>query len=148
VFCATGSPLVGCGSSPRTDGLGWREAVIRTYHPWRIARAPLGPPMSPLGTMMTPEWPSRLPLLHFNVDSVPILFFFKCHNETWTSTRMWCRYLPHAPAHSQVQKVVDLQDSMQQYSCCECETRFLGWIVQVCVRSQRDVVHHRDVNHC
>jgi hypothetical protein len=22
VFCATGSPLLGCGSSPRTDGLG------------------------------------------------------------------------------------------------------------------------------
>jgi len=30
VFCATGSPLVGCGSSPRTDGLGRREASAST----------------------------------------------------------------------------------------------------------------------
>jgi hypothetical protein len=40
VFCVTGPPLVGCGSSPRTDSLGWREAMIRIYHPRRIATAP------------------------------------------------------------------------------------------------------------
>jgi len=54
VFCATGSPLVGCGSSPCADGLGWREAIIHIYHPWRIARAPLGPPVSPLSNLVTP----------------------------------------------------------------------------------------------
>jgi hypothetical protein len=62
VFCATGSHPVGCGSAPRTDGLGWKEAIIRVYHPWRIARALLGPPVSPLGNMMTPLRPGRLPL--------------------------------------------------------------------------------------
>jgi hypothetical protein len=49
VFCTTGSPLVGCGSSPRTDGLGRKEAIIHIYHPWRIARAP------PQATIITPR---------------------------------------------------------------------------------------------
>jgi hypothetical protein len=53
VFCATGSPLVGCGSSPCTDGLGQREAIIRICHPWRIARALLGPSVSPLSNTVT-----------------------------------------------------------------------------------------------
>jgi len=61
-FCTTGSPLVGCGCSPRTDGLGRREAIIRIYRPWRIARAPLRPPVSPLGKLVTPVRPGRLPL--------------------------------------------------------------------------------------
>ena len=65
VFCATGSLLVGCGCSPCTDGLVWREAIICIYRPWRIARAPLGPPVSPLGNPVTPVQPSRLPLTPF-----------------------------------------------------------------------------------
>ena len=32
------SPLVWCGSSPRTNDFEWREAIfVRTCHPWRIA---------------------------------------------------------------------------------------------------------------
>jgi hypothetical protein len=42
VFCVTGSPLVGYGSSPCTDGLGWKEIAFRIYHPWKVTRAPLG----------------------------------------------------------------------------------------------------------
>jgi hypothetical protein len=61
VFCMTGSPLVGYGSSPHTDGLVWREAIFWVYHPWRIARALLRPPLSPLGNTMTPVRPSQLP---------------------------------------------------------------------------------------
>jgi len=38
----TGSPLVGCGSSPHTDSLRKREAMICIYRPWRIAQAPSG----------------------------------------------------------------------------------------------------------
>jgi len=53
VFCTTGSPLVGYGSSPCTDSLGRREAIIRIYRPWRIARAPLGPSVSPLSNLVT-----------------------------------------------------------------------------------------------
>jgi len=53
VFCATGSPLAGCGSSPRINGLGWREAIIHIYRPWRIARALVRPPVSPLGNTVT-----------------------------------------------------------------------------------------------
>jgi hypothetical protein len=33
----TGSPLIGCGSSPHTDSLGWRRLYIHIYHPWKIA---------------------------------------------------------------------------------------------------------------
>jgi len=94
-----GSPLVGCGSSPCTDGLGWREAIIRIYRPWRIARAPLKPPVSPLGNLVTPVWPSWLlvtPGLHListvfiemfmllvaydveNLQSVQYFMFFLC----------------------------------------------------------------------
>ena len=40
VFCATGSPLVGYGPSPCTDGHECREAICRIYHPWGIAEAP------------------------------------------------------------------------------------------------------------
>ena len=37
----TGSPLVGCGCSSRTDGPGWREAMfIRIYQPCRTATIP------------------------------------------------------------------------------------------------------------
>jgi hypothetical protein len=61
VFCITGSPTVACGSSPRTEGLGRSEAIICIYHSWRIARALLGPPMSPIGNVMTPVLASRLP---------------------------------------------------------------------------------------
>jgi hypothetical protein len=85
VFCTTGSPLVGCGSSLCTDSLGWRGAVIRIYHPWRIARALIGPPLSPLGNMMTPVWPGRLPLalsLPFTPQLGPGVYWF-C---------MWCFY--------------------------------------------------------
>jgi len=49
VFCATGSPLVGCGPSPHTDGLGRREALIHIYRPRRIARVP------PRATSVTPR---------------------------------------------------------------------------------------------
>ena len=63
VFCATGPPLVGCGSSPRTDGLGRREAVILIYSPCRKLESPTPrPPVSPLGNLMTPVRPDRLPL--------------------------------------------------------------------------------------
>jgi len=62
VFYATGSPLVECGSSPRTDGLGRREAIIRIYGPWTIPKAPLGPPVSTLGNTVAPVLPGRLPL--------------------------------------------------------------------------------------
>jgi len=48
---------MGCGSSPHTDGLGQREAIICIYHSWRIARAPLRPPVSPLGNLVTPVQP-------------------------------------------------------------------------------------------
>jgi hypothetical protein len=33
VFYATGSPLVGRGSSPHTEGLGWTEAMITRLPP-------------------------------------------------------------------------------------------------------------------
>ena len=69
-FCTTGSPLIGCGCSPCTDGLGWREAIIRIFHPWRIAGAPIGPPVSPLSNPVTPVQPGRLPLT-LNCSFVP-----------------------------------------------------------------------------
>jgi len=48
------STLVGCGSSPCTDGIGQREAVIRVYHPWGIARAFPGSSVSlPDNTVVT-----------------------------------------------------------------------------------------------
>jgi hypothetical protein len=62
VFCATGSPLVGYGSLLRKDGLGGRKAIFSIYHPLRIARALLGPPMSPLGNTTTLVQPGWLPL--------------------------------------------------------------------------------------
>jgi hypothetical protein len=62
VFCVTGLPLVESGSLPRTDGLGRREAIISIYHPWRIARAHIGPPMLPVGNVMIPVRVGRLPV--------------------------------------------------------------------------------------
>ena len=56
-------------SSPRTDSLGQREAIIRICHPRRIARALLRPPVSPLGNMATPVRPSRLPLIQVNMEN-------------------------------------------------------------------------------
>jgi len=59
----TRSPLVGCGSSPRTDGLGWRGAMfIRIYHPWRTARSPPQAGSITSGNMPSRARPSQLPL--------------------------------------------------------------------------------------
>jgi len=79
VFCATGPPLVGCGSSPRTDGLGRREAIIRIYRPWRIARAPLGPPVSPPRQPSDPGTARPTPLDPLKTGKA-IPLFHRCAN--------------------------------------------------------------------
>lgn len=80
VFCTTVSPLVGCGSAPRTDGLWWSEAIIHIYHLWRIARALPGTPMSPLGNIMTPVRPGQLPLAP---DGTIIQYTDTCYTEAY-----------------------------------------------------------------
>jgi len=40
VFCATGSPLIGRGFSPCTDGLGWREVMFTHLPPMENSQEP------------------------------------------------------------------------------------------------------------